>query len=195
MAAPLGSRVRGNDGAGGHDGLFTFTPGSSPGQALALSHRGRGDAHPSPPLWVPACAGMTGEGERRQITFCPTLELHHRRVRKLPGPALTSETRVLRHVAVLRQPVLRCGLDRGHNLRKQLPLQPVPNVRIRRVIQQIHSLLRIVVNVEQQRLARLTFPVPQFLGEGEGLGLAAGVDEDDWDFGIEVSGSNFADEG
>ena len=50
----LGSRLRGNDvGVRGNDGGcegmtggvcgFTLTPGSSPGQALALSHRGRGD--------------------------------------------------------------------------------------------------------------------------------------------------------
>ena len=65
-------------------------------------------------LWVPAYAGMTGEGERRQITFCPTLELHHRRVRKLSHPALPTKTRILRHVAILCQPVLRSGLDRGH---------------------------------------------------------------------------------
>ena len=50
----LGSRLRGNDGrvcgndvgVRGNDGLFTLTPGSSPGQALTLSHRGRGDVAP-----------------------------------------------------------------------------------------------------------------------------------------------------
>ena len=47
MTAPLGSRLRGNDGrVRGDDGLFTLTPGSSPGQALTLSHRGRGDVAP-----------------------------------------------------------------------------------------------------------------------------------------------------
>ena len=33
------------------------------------------------------------------------------------------------------------------------------------------------------------------VGEGEGLGLAAGVDEDYWGLGVEVSGADFADEG
>ena len=37
--------------------VFTLTPGSSPGQALALSHQGRGDL-----AWLPA-PELVGEGE------------------------------------------------------------------------------------------------------------------------------------
>ena len=48
---------------------FTLTPGSSPGQALALSHRGRGDGV-SVFLWVPACAGKTvGVGVRIRVAI------------------------------------------------------------------------------------------------------------------------------
>ena len=39
------------------------------------------------------------------------------------------------------------------------------------------------------------FPVPELVGEGEGLGLAAGVDEDYGGLGVEVSGADFGDEG
>ncbi len=35
--------------------------------------------------------------------------------------------------------------------------------------------------------------VPDLVGECEGLGLAAGVDEDDWCVGVDVSCLNFGD--
>ena len=37
------------------------------------------------------------------------------------------------------------------------------------------------------------FPVPDLVGEGEGLGLAAGVDEDYWGVGVYVSQLDFGD--
>ena len=69
----LDSRLRGKDGGCGNDGLFTLTPGSSPGQALVLSRRGTfaqldvgAVARPNRPRvpvcptpWIPAYAGMT----------------------------------------------------------------------------------------------------------------------------------------
>ena len=42
----LGLVERGG-GVRGFVGLFTLTPGSSPGQVLAPSHRGRGDGSPA----------------------------------------------------------------------------------------------------------------------------------------------------
>ena len=36
-------------------------------------------------------------------------------------------------------------------------------------------------------------PVGELVGEGEGLGLAAGVDEDYWGFRVEVSGVDLGD--
>ena len=35
--------------------------------------------------------------------------------------------------------------------------------------------------------------VPDLVGECEGLGLAAGVDEDYWDFGVDVAELDFGD--
>ena len=39
----------------------------------------------------------------------------------------------------------------------------------------------------------LRFVVPDLIRKGEGLGLAAGVDEDDWYVGLDVSCLNFGD--
>ena len=64
----LGSRLRGNDvGVRGNDGGgvcgFTHTPGSSPGQALALSHRG---------FFAQLDIGAVTRPNRRLVPVCPT---------------------------------------------------------------------------------------------------------------------------
>ena len=62
----LGSRLRGNDGVvRGREGIcgFTHTPGSSPGQALALSHRG---------FFAQLDIGAVTRPNRRLVPVCPT---------------------------------------------------------------------------------------------------------------------------
>ena len=70
----LGSRLRGNDvGVRGNDGGcegmtgggcgFTLTPGSNPGQALAVSHRG---------TFAQLDIGAVTRPNRRLVPVCPT---------------------------------------------------------------------------------------------------------------------------